>query len=237
MAAKKRSAAKNDNTGMAAPHAVRRAPAPVPRPAPPAPPLIVDVNVTAPPARKRATKTALRALVPSIYRAEGETDPFLHSYKVKWLTKLDFTSDVNVHSLLMLAFLVLAVGRADEAERVVDQLISHVDLKKMKPETRTTIASALYLSAWLKSKRGETAIPYLARAQQLGRAGVFQDREWLSEQAEGEIHDAVARKKIDYLAFPLAGIVRWLNEPAARRRAEEILQVALAGARALMKPA
>src|SRR6185437_8542289 len=108
----------------------------------------------APPgARRRPPKPALVALVPSSYNAEGETNAFVRAYKTKWLSKLDFKSDANVQSLLLLAILVLALGRDAEAESVVDRLIQHVDLRFMNDATKGAMASALRLAAYLQSKR------------------------------------------------------------------------------------
>lgn len=199
----------------------------------------------APPPPKRAlgapnARAALRALVPSSYNPEGEADPFIRAYKTKWLSKLDFTSDVNVQSLLVLSFLVLAVGhREGEAEVIAEQIIKHVDLRRMSNATRADVGSAMYLSAWLKSKRTpvdtERIFSLLTRAKLLGRYGVEKNREWLSEEAAGEIAQAVARKRVDHLAHPLAGILRWLNESGARTKAELLLGQALEAARTLMR--
>jgi hypothetical protein len=200
-----------------------------------------------PPAPKRAVgapnaRAALRALVPSSFNPEGEVDPYIRAYKTKWLSKLDFTSDVNVQSLLTLSFIVLAVGERDaEAELIVDQLIKHVDLRRMSNETRAAVGAAMYLSAWLKSKRtpdalkDERIISLLTRAKLLTKYGVEKNREWLSDEAAGEIADAVARKRVDHLVHPFRGILRWLNESGARNKAEQLLAQALDATRALMR--
>ncbi len=189
-----------------------------------------------PPARGvRVLRTGLRALVPSTYRAEGETDAFLKSYKEKWLSRLDFNSAENVHSLLMLGFLVLALGREGEAEAIATRIIQHVDVVNAGVEMRNTVASAHRLAAWLKAKRGVNAQPLLARAAVLGTLSAHQDRTWLSNEAAAEIDDAVARHKMSYLAYPLAGIVRWINAPAARHKAEALLDTALEALRSMMR--
>jgi hypothetical protein len=213
---------------------------PMPVPAQPPPPKRGVGAVGAPNAR-----AALRALVPSSFNPEGEADPFIRAYKTKWLSKLDFTSDVNVQSLLTLTFLVLAVGERDaEAELIADQLIKHVDLRRMSNETRAAVGAAMYLSAWLKSKRhgnaaeaakDERILSLLTRAKLLTKFGVEKNREWLSDEAAGEIADAVARKRVDHLVHPFRGILRWLNESGARSKAEQLLGQALDATRSLMR--
>ena len=184
---------------------------------------------------KPKKRAALVALVPSTYNAEGESDPFLRAYKTKWLSKLDFASDANVQSLFLLSLMVLAVGRENEAEQIADRLIEHVDVRVVNDDTKGAIASALRLSAWLKSKRGADVTLMLERAKLLARYSVHMDREWLSNEAAHEIDEARARNKLDYLAAPVGGVLRWLNEPAARFRAEQILAHAFEATRALMK--
>ena len=205
---------------------------PMPVPAPPPPP---KRTIGAPNAR-----AALRALVPSSFNPEGEVDPFIKAYKTKWLSKLDFASDVNVQSLLTLCFLVLAVGERDsEAELIADQLVKHVDLRRMSNETRAAVGAAMYLSAWLKSKRtpatDERIMSLLTRAKLLTKYGVEKNREWLSDEAAGEIAQAVARKRVDHLVHPFRGILRWLNESGARNKAEQLLAQALDATRVLMR--
>lgn len=205
----------------------------LPMPVPAAPPLKRAAG--APNAR-----AALRALVPSSFNPEGEVDPFIKAYKTKWLSRLDFTSDVNVQSLLTLCFLVLAVGERDsEAELIADQLVKHVDLRRMSNETRAAVGAAMYLSAWLKSKRAPAAderiLSLLMRAKLLTKYGVEKNREWLSDEAADEIAQAVARKRVDHLVHPFRGILRWLNESGARNKAEQLLAQALDATRTLMR--
>lgn len=190
-----------------------------------------------PPKPKRFARPALRALVPSAVNPTGEADPFLAAYKAKWLSRLDFTSDMSLESLLMLSFLVLAHGRESEAERYADHLIKHVDLRRPGVGTRTmaTMSATLHLSAWLKAKRGIDVAPFLSRARFLERSLVERNREWLSHEAAQEIADAVERKKLDYLLYPLGGIVRWLNDTGARVKAESLLSLALNAARKMMQ--
>lgn len=202
--------------------------------------------MAAPPSPKRAptadanVRAALRALVPSSYNPEGEADPYLRAYKTKWLSKLDFTSDINVQSLLTLSFLVLAIGRQTEAEVIADQIIKHVDLHRMSSATRAAVGGAMYLSAYLKTKRGEPmtsnrVISLQTRAKLLGKYGVEKNREWLSDDAMNDINDALARKRVDELVQPFVGIVRWLNESGARTKAEQLFTQALDATRTLMR--
>ena len=212
-----------------------------PRPLPPAraadPGVLKRASVAAPAVVSSSIRrAALRSLVPSTYSADGETHPYVRVYKSKWLSRLDFTSEANVRSLLLLSYLLLALGREAETENIVDQLAKHVDVQRMSAASRLTVSSALYVSAWLKTKRGEDAASLVARARELGRQGVHKDREWLSHEATAEIDDAVERRKIEYLAYPLAGIVLWLNDGGARTKAESLLAIALGAARALMAP-
>jgi hypothetical protein len=186
-------------------------------------------------APKRARRAALRALVPSAVRAEGEADPFLHAYKSKWLSRLDFASGESTESLLLLSFMVLALGRSAESEAVANNLIRYVDVRRGDERTRDAAVCALRLAAWLKARRGIDASILLARASQLGRGGRVHDREWLSSEAEQEIRDARARQKLGYFLFPLCGIVRFLNDGAARPKAEALLAIALHELRAVME--
>jgi hypothetical protein len=228
-------------TARAAPPTARATPSPTARAsvAPAAPalekPRFETIEPDVPPPPKRGTRSALRALVPSSYRAEGEAHPFLRDYKTKWLSRLDFASDTNVQSLLVLSFMVLTEGRDAEAEAIADILVKHVDLKRMNQETRQAITAALFLTSYLKAKRGADASAQLSRARALAKYFTERDREWLSSEASHELADAVQRGKSTYLLDPFYGIARWLTEPSAKHKAEQMLAEALAATRKLMK--
>jgi hypothetical protein len=183
---------------------------------------------------KRAARAGLRALVPTTIRPEGETNEFLRVYKQKWLSQLDFKSASHVESLLLLSFMVLALERERECEIITDLLIRHVDVRAATAETRSHVAAAIYLSAWLKAKRQVNIAPFLQRARALGKSAVHRDRDWLRGEAGSEIKDAIERKKLAYLVYPLTGIVAWLNDSAGKTMAEELLAEALAATRSLM---
>jgi hypothetical protein len=184
---------------------------------------------------RRSAKTGLKALVPSAYRAEGESDPFLHAYKTKWLSKIDFSSDASVESLLLLSFLVLAHDREREAETIANTLIRHIDPRRASARARAAAVTALRISAWLKAKRGVDATVLLDRARLLSKGAVDQNREWLSHEAPREIDEARMRQRLVLLLPSLAGIARWLNDSGARAKAEATLTGALDVARTLMK--
>ena len=183
----------------------------------------------------RAKKSALVALVPSVVRPEGEGDPFLRVFKAKWLSQLNFKCDMIIQSLLTLSFMLLARGREQEAEDIADQLIAHVDARALSPAASATMASALYLSAWLKAKRGGDAGVLLERARGVGRFIAYRDREWLSNDVAAELRRAVERRRLDDLVEPFAGILRWLNDSGARAKAEAQLALALDATRSLMR--
>lgn len=182
-----------------------------------------------------AARAGLRALVPSAVRADGESDPFLHAYKTRWLSKLDFTSSASVESLLLLAVFLLAHARSAEAERVVDNIIRHVDARRASPGVRAALVTALRLSAWLKAKRGVDAARFVAHARALDDATVSLDREWLSVSASEEVRAALVRGKASYVVGPLAGIARWLTDPGARTRAEALLDELIDALRPFMR--
>lgn len=187
------------------------------------------------PKPKRPVRAGLRGLVPTAYRPDGETNDFLQRYKQKWLSQLDFSSASHIESLLMLSFMMLALGRDGEAEVTADQIVRHVDVRRAGDETRAVVVTAMHLSAWLKTKRQADCAVILARAKALGRDAVQRDREWLTNDAAGEIEDALLRKRLGYLAYPFAGIVLWLNDPAGRSAAEPLLARGLEAVRALMR--
>jgi hypothetical protein len=187
-----------------------------------------------PAAPKRVARSGLRALVPSAVRAEGEAHPWVRTYKEKWLSRIDFKSDPSIESLLLLAFVVLALGRDGESEVFVNQLLRYVDMKRASDRGKRTMATTPHLGAWLKAKRGLDVTPLLVRARELDRSLLALDREWLSAEAGKEIDNALAKKRLDDLLRPLSGVMRWMNEDAARPRAEALLERALAGMRALM---
>jgi hypothetical protein len=242
LATKKKPAAKPADRSSAVPHAIARAPVkPAPsKHAPAAAPLKAATPTIAadvpPPSAKRAQaeKVGLRALVPSAYNAAGENDEFLRTYKIKWLSKLDFKSETSVGSLLVLSFLFLARGRDKEAEDVADALIAHAKTREMSASALEVLASALYLSAWLKAKRGADASVQLTRARAVGKFMTSRDREWLSNEAPQEIADAIARGRLHLLIGPFSGILKYLNDPGARFKAESMLAHGLDAARSLM---
>lgn len=185
-------------------------------------------SAAAPAPLKPARKSGLRALVPSSVRSDGEVHPYVAAYKAKWLSRLDFASDESIESLLLLALLVLALGRLGEAEAVTNTLMRHVDVRRVGARGREAMACVLRLATWLKARRGLDASLLLDRAQQL-RHGVFDhDREWLSEHAGREIEDAAQRHRPGAFLPVVAGVARWLNDGAARPRAEAVLQRVLA---------
>lgn len=173
--------------------------------------------------------------LPSAFRADGEAHPFVRDFKAKWLTRLDFASTANLQSQLQCAFMLLALGRNAEAEEIADQLLRNVDVRALGADGWETVWRALHLAAWLKSARGEDARELLARAQQGPRVSAHRDREWLSDEAASEIRDALERRRLAYLAEPLGGVLRWLNDPGARDKAGRLMADALTGVRALMK--
>lgn len=197
--------------------------------------LLSDASDQEPAGPRRSARTGLKALVPSAYRAEGESDPFLHAYKTKWLSKIDFFSDASVESLLLLSFLVLAHDRVREAETIANTLIRHIDPRRASARARAAAVTALRISAWLKTKRGVDASVLLDRARLLSKGTVDHNREWLSLEAPREIDEARSRQRLVLLLPPLAGISRWLNDSGARAKAEATLSGALDVARTLMK--
>ena len=97
------------------------------------------------------------------------------------------------------------------------------------------MATAYRLAAWLKAKRKDDVTDLLLRAQAVSVHTSGLDRAWLSNDAPLEINDAAERKKLVYLIYPFAGIARWLVDPAARPKAEQVLNVGLHAIRDLMK--
>jgi hypothetical protein len=174
-------------------------------------------------------------LVPSAYRAEGEADEFLFAYKSKWLTQLDFKHPSTMEAMLLLAVLLLARERRDEAEGVLDMLLTYGKPKEAGPASWPHIGAGYNLLTWLKERRGDAAARERARAQAFDKLVRDKDREWLSSSAAGELTAALERRRLDLLLPPIAGIARWLNDAGARGRAEAELAVALAAARTLMR--
>lgn len=173
--------------------------------------------------------------LPSALRADDEAHPFVRDFKAKWLTRLDFTSNANLQSQLQCAFMLLALGRNADAEEIADQLLRNVDVRVLGADGWETVWRALHLAAWLKSARGEDARELLARAQQGPRVSAHRDREWLSDEAASEIKDALEHRRLAYLAEPLGGVLRWLNDPGARDKAGRLMADALTAVRAIME--
>src|SRR5690606_32408920 len=159
-------------------------------------------NDDEPPVRqrpRRILRSGLRELIPTSIRPVSHDDEFLRDYKTKWLSRFDFASDTYVDSLLLLAYMTLALGREREAEWTSDQLIRYVHLRTASPASRAVVTSALRLSAYLKAQRGLDVDPLLARARIVSRGTMQRDREWLSPDASYEIADAIVREKLSYL--------------------------------------
>ncbi|MBI1945585.1 MAG: hypothetical protein HYS27_07805 [Deltaproteobacteria bacterium] len=184
---------------------------------------------------KATTKAQKAPPLPSAFRADGETHPYLRDFKAKWLSRLDFASTANLQSQLQCALMLLALGRDAEAEQVAEQLARNVDTMALGAEGWEATWRALQLAAWLKTARGDDARELLARAQQGPRVSAHRDREWLSAEAAGEIKDALERRRLAYLVEPLGGVLRWLNDPGARDKARGLLADALAATRSMMK--
>lgn len=183
----------------------------------------------------REAKAAKAPLLPQVLRADGEDNAFLRDFKAKWLTRPDFTSATSLQSQLQGALMLLALKRDAEAEELVDNLLRHVDARQLSGEAWEATWGAFQLSAWLKTARGLDVRELLARAQQGPRVSAHRDREWLSNEAAGEIKDALDRKRLAYLVEPIGGVLRWLNDAGARDKARAIWSQALDAVRALMK--
>jgi hypothetical protein len=137
-------------------------------------------------ARKKTT------VLPPVYSLRNETDPTLRAYKEKFLKQLGFASETGIKSHVIFAYLLLALGRGEDAEKVADCIVANTDGDSLY--LREAVWRAARLSAYLKSLRREDIAASMAAAarvsHQVDRWDKREMRRWLVEDAEAKLSEA-----------------------------------------------